>query len=246
MEHRKTWRQRAAEQPFTVLLATVILVLIGATQMEATRFGNIVFAGAMTCVYLAGLFAHRNNRYVFHVAVLIAVLAIPVSWSVIFAESPSLNISQAIIIIVFCGMTAGMVLLAVVRFSRIQTSQAIVGAVCVYLLIGLTWAIIYQLIEMLDPDAFAFAARRVVDTGNGPHTSFSQMTYFSFVTLSTLGYGDITPRTTTAETACWIEATIGQLYLAILVARLVGIMPGRHGVEEKREEDSSSDQVSTG
>ncbi len=227
MADRFRWRQLPARQPFTVLLATVTFVLLVATQMESTPWGTLVFAVAMTTVYLSGVVAHRNNPRVFRLAVVIAVVAVPMSWSALFAHSTPLNVGQALAVILFCGMTAVMVLLAVVRFSKIQTDQAIVGAICVYLLIGLTWAMVYQLIEIIDPESFAFHARRTVDHGAGSRTSFSQLTYLSFVTLSTLGYGDISPRTTLAETACWVEATVGQLYLAILVARLVSIMPAR-------------------
>lgn len=227
MADRFRWRQLLVRQPFTVLLATVMFVLLVSTQMESTPLGAYVFATAMTTVYLSGVVAHRNNPLVFRLAVLIAAVAVPMTWSVVFAQSTPLNVGQALAVILFCGMTAVMVLLAVVRFSKIRTDQAIVGSICVYLLIGLTWAMVYHLIEIIDPESFAFHARRIVDHGAGPRTSFSQLIYLSFVTLSTLGYGDISPRTTLAETACWVEATVGQLYLAILVARLVGIMPAR-------------------
>ncbi len=104
--------------------------------------------------------------------------------------------------------------------------QAVLGAICVYLLIGLAWATIYSAIERIEPQSFDFNHRRTTTTSNGQtHTAFSQLVYFSFVTMSTLGYGDVTPRTPLAENSTWMQSVVGQLYIAILIARLVTELP---------------------
>jgi voltage-gated potassium channel len=79
----------------------------------------------------------------------------------------------------------------------------------------LLWNSVYLLLIALDPESFHFS--RALDAGG------KDFTYYSFVTLTTLGYGDITPVTDPARSLSLLEAVMGQLYLAVLVARLVGI-----------------------
>ena len=97
------------------------------------------------------------------------------------------------------------------------------GAVCVYLMMGVIGAAIASSIEAIQVGAFRFPDP--VDAGAGPFLAreTSVFIYFSFVTLATLGYGDITPVTPLARTFSWMLAVAGQMYVAIVVARLVSL-----------------------
>lgn len=216
--HRQMTRHK-----FTFLLAALVLLLIIAPLVEDTSAGAALFTIGITAVFITGVIANREQRWIFRAALAVAFFAIPISWAALFASSSPLDLGQYVIVILFCGMTAAMILVAVMR-QYMATAQAVVGAICVYLLIGLTWAMIYSAIEYVEDEPFAFPEHRWKDVGV-KHTAFSQLTYFSFVTMSTLGYGDITPRTALAETACWMQAIVGQLYIAILIARLISTMP---------------------
>ncbi len=220
-----------ARSPFTWLLAALVLLLVVSPLVEGTRFGSAMFTAAMTTVCIAGTVANRHRKWVFRLAVVAVTLVIPISWTALWSRSWTLTLGQNLIVIFFCGMTAAVVLLSVLQVRQ-RMSQAIVGAICVYLLIGLTWATVYQTIELVQPKAFAFVSRRFEPGTQQQRTSFAQLTYFSFVTMSTLGYGDIAPRTPLAETACWMEAIVGQLYVAILIARLVSEMPRMRSSED--------------
>jgi hypothetical protein len=99
------------------------------------------------------------------------------------------------------------------RESRV-TKDVLFAAISVYLMMGITWAGSYALLSHLDPTTFDIGSLENKD----PNMIF---TYFSFVTLTTLGYGDIIPMTDIAYSMTILEATIGQLYLAVLIARLV-------------------------
>ncbi len=94
----------------------------------------------------------------------------------------------------------------------------IYGAVCGYLLMGIAFAFAYMFLQSLDPSSFT-DGKWVSEAGH----SLSGFIYFSFVTLSTLGYGDILPQTLEAGSLAYSEAILGQFYLAVLVARLVGL-----------------------
>ncbi len=209
---------------FAFLLAALVFLLVVAPLVEGTPAGGWLFTAGITAVFVTGVLANRDRPWIFRTALVVAVFAIPISWTALFAKSSPLDLSQYLIVIVFCGMTAAMILIAVMR-HYMATSQAVVGAICVYLLIGLTWAMIYSAIEYAEDQPFDFPAQRRKAVQGVEHTSFSQLTYFSFVTMSTLGYGDITPRTALAETACWMQSIVGQLYIAILIARLISAMP---------------------
>jgi hypothetical protein len=104
----------------------------------------------------------------------------------------------------------------------------IVGAICVYVVIGLAWASVYETLDGVVPGSFRFPA----DTGWAAPSPL-RYRYFSFVTLATLGYGDVTPVTVLAGTLASMEAVMGQLYIGITVARLVALsLAERSGSDE--------------
>ncbi len=96
-------------------------------------------------------------------------------------------------------------------------SNKIVGSLTLYILLGLIWATIYLLILVTDPQAFSG-----IDTGSWQET-FSRVAYYSFVTLTTLGYGDILPTNHIAEFFVYMEAIVGVFYMAIIVSSLISL-----------------------
>ena len=94
------------------------------------------------------------------------------------------------------------------------TADIIRGGIAVYFLLGIFWACLYRLLLQFDPQALA------ITNYNG---EFSTIIYFSFTTLTTLGYGDIVPLTWQARILTVFESTIGQIYMTVLIARLVGL-----------------------
>jgi voltage-gated potassium channel len=120
----------------------------------------------------------------------------------------------------------------VMKEERVGTNK-IFGAICGYILIGLLWALVYGALELSYPGSFSGTA---TPQQEGPHfAAMDQFIYFSLVTLSTLGYGDITAVTHAARSLSAVEAVVGQLYMAILVARLIGLH-----IFESRQRQSSN------
>ena len=109
------------------------------------------------------------------------------------------------------------------------------GAVCVYVLLGVAWAVAYRFVGFLEPDAFNIAGH-FVDQGR----SLALHIYFSFVTLTTLGYGDISPISPIARTLALLEAAAGQIYVAITIARLVSMYIADRGSRADGEGAASS------
>jgi hypothetical protein len=111
-----------------------------------------------------------------------------------------------------------------VLWGRRPTRERIMGAIVAYLLIGLLWSLIYGFIEFLDPGSFSIPEDMLARIDALPYDiPISIFTYFSFVTLATLGYGDVTPIGAAARTFSSFEAVVGQLFIAITIAQLVGL-----------------------
>jgi len=104
-----------------------------------------------------------------------------------------------------------------VLFTGPIDGNKIVGAICIYLLMGLIWTLLYLMIAQAIPNAFAGLEQALW------YDNFADVAYYSFVTLTTLGYGDISPKIPIARFVVYMEAIVGVFYMAILVASLIGI-----------------------
>lgn len=135
--------------------------------------------------------------------------------------NPGLEAGGLFLMLVFAGMSAWIAGQNVFCLHRANLN-ALVGAFCVYLLVGFIWAILFRLLNIFGLTIFYDPLVTV------QQLPFSELVYFSFVTLASLGYGDITPISDLARTLAYLEALVGQFYLAVLVASLVGAYIARY------------------
>lgn len=211
---------------FLALLVVVVATLMLLPTIDLPGFQKFLGQTVLALVFAVGAIANRRRRVVFALAVAIAVSAVILSVGTFVFCLEYLEIPRLIVSTLFFGFTAVMILVAVIR-DHMATQQAVFGAICAYLLIGLGWAHNYLLIEQIEPNAFFYVERQLGarTVGDSATTSTGQMIYYSFVTLTTLGFGDITPRGPIAQTATWMQAVTGQLFIAVLIARLVSELP---------------------
>jgi len=200
---------------FGFLLAAMLSeLLVGPFFIMAT--GSLLIARLLGLVVLvSALFvigAHRTTVFLF-VAALIFHLAAWVS------DASFLEAGAAAFRLVFLSYVLALVLRRVMR-DRLVTLDTVAGAACVYFLLGVIWGDLFLLVERWRPGSFAVPTSWMVGTGRDLRSS---LTYFSFATLTTVGYGDIHPTDPAAGSLCVAEALIGQLYLAIMIARMVGL-----------------------
>jgi hypothetical protein len=120
------------------------------------------------------------------------------------------------------------ILMFIFKTHRV-TRDVIAASIVVYLLIGILWGFIYSALNFLEPGSFTYNESDTVK-------ETSVFAYFSLVTLTTLGYGDVAPLTARARAFAVTEAIIGQMYIAILIARLVGIHIAQQ-ISAKNKED---------
>jgi ion channel len=213
---RAVWRFWEHDPGLSVIL--VLLVLLGfVLPPEAGALIDLTLA----LLLLAGVAGLRVHSAVRALLLLVAVAAMVVRWS-----SGHTAMAVALSTLVSLGLLAVVVVTKAFRAGPV-TIHRIQGAVAAYLLFGLTWAAAYQLIAALVPGAFTSAqALSAAD-----HRVW---TYFSFVTLTTVGYGDVTPVHQAARSLALLEALTGQLYPAILLARLVSLQTQDGGTPPSR------------
>lgn len=120
-----------------------------------------------------------------------------------------------------------------VMFTGDIDGNKILGAICLYLLMGLIWAILYTLVQLSFPNSFTN-----INSNNEWFTLFPNFIYFSFVTITTLGFGDISPLLPISRFLVYFEAIVGQFYLAILVASLVGSHMSNFGTKSTLSKNS--------
>ena len=198
---------------FLFLLIALILTLALRPFLEGVFRITYLMDIFFTVIYLSAVYAASQKRSLFIVAIFIALLTVVLLWLTRLTDIPSFGIAGNIIGSLFFTFTAIMILDYLFREDKV-TGDMIMGAVCVYFLMGLIWAFVFSTMEILQPGSFKMT--------QGP-VSQPVFTYYSYVTLTTLGYGDITPISAPARSLSLLEAIMGQLYLAVLVARLVGL-----------------------
>ena len=204
---------------FQLLLVVLLSLYAVVPFLEGRWFADLV-GTAVTIFAVASVSEKRGLLAVFS---LLAVAIIAGTWYAHWFPGYSVALSVHFLGVLFLALVVGAILTHVFRSTHI-TRETITGAICAYLLIGSMWAHVFSIVENVSPGSFADNSIEA-NAASGPEPMRDQadrFTYFSFVTLTTLGYGDITPLSRPARNLTALEAIFGQLYLAVLIARLVG------------------------
>lgn len=226
-------RRSRSRQLNLFILRHRLLILLGILLLLLTVFPFIHFIHAdyfalmeffFSMILIAGIYIVSTNRQVLTIAIILAMLTFSVIWFNLLIRSKAILVFGLTLEIAYFVLTTTVIISHVLSYKRV-TADKIYGAICGYLLLGIIWAMAYTLIENVFPGSFHFAnGLSSYEPGimSYPHY-LSQFLYLSFVTISTLGYGDITPIGPGARILCSFEAVVGQLYVAVLIARLVGL-----------------------
>jgi len=202
---------------FRLLLLSLLLFVLGAAAVAGTRVERLIDVILLALMIVAAVLDLREHGQRRQVAIglaggLILLSILNLNWQI-----KNLPVLVDAIVALLAGLVVWRTYTVVMRRQR-PVSDRIIGAVCFYVLIGLAWAQIYEPLDGIAPGSFRFPADSAWAT-----PSPLRYSYFSFVTLATLGYGDVTPASALAGTLAWMEAITGQLYLAVTVARLVAL-----------------------
>ena len=200
------------------LLVALVVLLISAPFVEELEGGHLILSVLFSLVLLAGVFAVANRKRSLAIALVLAIPAITTRW--INQLRPDL-VHPAVFLVCALMLLAFVIghLLHFTLSAPVVTVDVLCASIAAYLMLGLMWTVAYWLVDQLTPGgAFSFNTNRGAQSMNG-FTGF----YFSFVTLSTVGYGDITPVSQAARWLAAMEAMTGLLYVAVLIARLVSL-----------------------
>ncbi len=207
---------------FGVLLVALVAFLVVLPFFPGSGAGGALLRLGWSVVILAGLLIASRNRKALWIALVIAIPVLVLRWTAGHSDLPALRIAEPLSSALFLAFTAGVILKSIF-FERRVTLDEILGGVIVYLLIGVVWGQLHHALELAHPGAYLLGDVALVATASGADENpVLTFLYFSFTTLTTLGYGDIRPVTHAARMLSTSEALIGQLYVAILIARLVG------------------------
>ncbi len=209
----------SSESGLTGLLVFTLGYLIVLFSLGELSIGRTVGRFFFSLILVAGVFAMFQQRWLHGLAIVLALANLVLNWVVELRPEGTLIILNAVLGLIFLGFLLPMVGMQVFGEGP-TTGHRIRGAIVIYLLLGLTWALLYQVVFLTIPQAFRLSEGMISSDSDVLYRLFM---YFSFITLTTTGYGDITPVHPIARMLTMLEALVGQLYPAITLARLVSL-----------------------
>ena len=254
--HEKKSLRSALQGRFAVLFWFLVVVIAAPVVVPDGPVIRKVMAVALFVLMLSGLHAVSDHRRQLIIGMGLAVPAVALNAIGLFMGDLQIYLISQYLYLAFFTYLAYQILRWTLRQHDID-AETIYGAVSVYLLLALIWGLAYYSIALTDPGSFRFpeedqigqvqAGRaEALEAGEElppvtewralSNSASGTMMYYSFVTLTTLGYGDIYPVRDVPRILAMLEATLGQLYLVILVARLVGLYSSQE--LERRKNDT--------
>ena len=215
---------------FAVLFVLLFCVLLIPPYFEDSLWMAEVWHGLFTLVLLWALYTVVGSRRVLILASIVLIPTIASTWLAGPEQVRQMAYLDNFTNIVYFGLIC-IFLARYIFTTRRVTQEVIFAAMCFYMILAVLWAAIYTNLELFYGDAFMFQGQLAEQVGVDLDNLFQHMIYYSFVTLSTLGYGDIVPVHRVAQNWATMEAMIGQFFIAIVMARLVSI----YTVEKEEE-----------
>jgi hypothetical protein len=218
---------------FTVLLVTILLLLVTQPMFSGHDYAQNFATVAISLVLLAALYAFRSARFYFAIALVLIVPALGSRLALLFTSSPAIEAFGAITSCLFLAVTV-IALVSRLFIVKSVTLDTISAAICAYLLMGVAFAYAFAVVELQNPGAFSATLFQKPSSNIAPlMASLHNFIYYSFVCLTTTGFGDIAPISGGARTLSVMESVFGQLYVAILIARLVSLEVAQSMMKER-------------
>jgi hypothetical protein len=200
---------------FLILLVSLISMMVLSPMLEGFVSLKILIDIFLTIVFVSCIFAVSNKKRVILITFFLALPMFISIWIPGIERFPILALTLDFMGILFMAFVVVFILSFIFKERKVS-ANIIYASIVAYLLLAVMWVFIYRSIETLHPGSFLLP-EHMIDEAR------SVFIYYSFVTITTLGYGDITPITGVARAFSMLEAIVGQIYLVVLVARLVGV-----------------------
>lgn len=211
------------------LLASLIVLFVSSAFLEYLKYGDLYEGLLMTVVMILAVLAVGGNRRTLLLATLLVMPAVVGKWSHHLWPSivpPEFYLFAYLVFLVF---VVSRLLHFILRAPRVN-GEVLCAGISGYLMLGLVWVVAYLLVSRMVPDAFTFSAGTPAQQTMTGFTAF----YFSFATLTTIGYGDISPVSNVARMLSVMEAVTGMFYITVLISRLVALYSSKSPASEPR------------
>lgn len=200
------------------LLLALILLLCMYPLADNSLVWRVVLGLLNSAILITGAVASSPARRTLALGFAFALPALGLQWAHVITHDGTVGLALLVALVLFYIFAIAHVLAFVLRPGPV-TGNKLHGAIGTYIMLGLMWAILYTLIDHLVPGAFDYMG----DSDLHQPLEWRQFVFFSFVTLTTTGYGDIIPMTAHAQSAAIVEQLAGTFYIAVLIARLAGL-----------------------
>lgn len=216
------------EKRSLLLLISIVLLYTLAPIIESVRSGGLILLLNLYITLLAATSELAEERALFRSALPIALTSMILLMVSRYYPLQSVRFASSLVLAVFLMLVSAALFSYLGQRGQI-TGDRLMVSVSLYFLLGLTWFSLYNLVDVVQPGSFAEGG--VILTGP---IRWSKMLYFSLVTLTTTGYGDIVAVKPTARMLATLEAPAGVLYIAITVARLVAAQSSSNEREQPK------------
>lgn len=202
---------------FRNLLFFLLIYMVGSPFLSPYPSLEILAHVSLTIsLFFAVYTVQKQQEQRSHAMALLLPLLI-LYWLGIYDIIPFSQLGSYLLLVVYFGLLVHSYIFQIARSHRV-TRKLLYATFCLYLIVGLFWGSLYALLAELTPGAYN---GKLLE--NSQDSTIHIYNYFSLVTLTTLGYGDITPQTAGAAALCQMEAIVGQFFTTVLVAWLVGM-----------------------
>jgi len=210
--------------PFAGLLLAQLFFIATTPFLDRSAFGVVFLYAGVFGVMAAGVYVSAASRRLLTVSLVLFVAAAAAWISPDTLGGRPGEVLELLLVGLGYTFTAAIVVVSVSRHEQV-TLDTILGGINAYLLIACAFTMFHAMLLVVDAGAITTGGRALYDVieGGGDSPGFATLLYFSFTTLTTLGYGDMVPVTAVARLLTSIEAVIGQLYVAVFIARLVSL-----------------------
>jgi hypothetical protein len=217
---------------FTLLLASIVVLLVAQPIFSGHALAQNVATVTMSLVLLAALFAFRSTRVYFAIALILLVPSIGCRLAMLYTLNQTLELYGALSSCLFLAVTV-VALVSRLFIVKSVTLDTIAAAICAYLLMGVAFAYGFAVVELQHPGSFSTTLMQRPEGMAPLLASLHSLIYYSFVCLTTTGFGDISPLSESARSLSVMESVFGQLYMAILIARLVSLEVAQSMMQER-------------
>jgi hypothetical protein len=202
------------------LLVGLLMLIVVSPSVSGDRAGFLL-EGLFGVVLLTGVYSVGSLRR--HWAFLALTLAtVALRWTELLSGIPGLSLVALVITVAWLAHATSIIIVHLFK-RRDVTIDTILGAIVAYLMAGVAFAVVFEVVELANPGSFSGLAEDAL----GDPRQRNSMLYFSLTSLTTIGYGDIVPVSSLARPLSVLEGVFGQFYVAVMIARLVGLYIAR-------------------